>query len=313
MVFLPESPRWLLSRERYEEGESVLASLRGLETHHPEVQQQKAIILDSIRAAGQGASFKSLFSNGKSQHMRRMLVGSSAQLFQQIGGCNAVIYYLPVLLEENLGQTRTISLVVAAANATCYALASTSSWFLIERVGRRKLFLWGTIGQCLAMVITFACLIPSGVDSNNTSHEATQAAKGGVFGLFVFIMVFGATWLPLPWLYPAEVNPIKTRGKANAVSTCTNWVSFSHFKVRTMLIIQALQLCYRDDHTNHDLQHRLDHLPHLRHHQCLLPANRLLLLPRDSRSLTRGDRSHLRQGLPRRYVLRQSVQGNATP
>lgn len=90
MVFLPESPRWLLSRERYEEGESVLASLRGLETHHPEVQQQKAVILDSIRAAGKGASFGSLFSSGKSQHLRRMLVGSSAQLFQQIGGCNAV-------------------------------------------------------------------------------------------------------------------------------------------------------------------------------------------------------------------------------
>lgn len=224
MVFLPESPRWLLSRERYEEGESVLASLRGLDTHHPEVQQQKAVILDSLRAAGQGASFKALFTGGKTQHFRRMLVGSSSQLFQQIGGCNAVIYYLPVLLETNLGQTRKISLVVAAANATCYALFSTTSWFLIERVGRRKLFLWGTIGQCVAMVITFATLIPSGINQTETSNEAKQAAKGGVFGLFLFIIVFGATWLPLPWLYPAEINPIKTRGKANAVSTCTNWL-----------------------------------------------------------------------------------------
>ncbi|OBT52266.1 hypothetical protein VE04_08223 [Pseudogymnoascus sp. 24MN13] len=224
MVFLPESPRWLLSRERYEEGESVLASLHGKDTHHPEVQAQKAVILDSIRAAGKGASFSSLFTGGKSQHTRRMLVGSSAQLFQQIGGCNAVIYYLPVLLEESLGQTRNISLVVAAVNATCYAAFSTTSWFLIERVGRRALFLWGTVGQCLAMVITFATLIPSGIKNQDTTPEAKQAAKGGVFGLFLFIIVFGATWLPLPWLYPAEVNPIKTRGKANAISTCTNWL-----------------------------------------------------------------------------------------
>lgn len=224
MVFLPESPRWLISRERYEEGESVLASLHGKDTHHPEVQAQKTVIMDSINAAGKGASFSSLFTGGKTQHTRRMLIGSSAQLFQQIGGCNAVIYYLPVLLEESLGQTRNISLVVAAVNATCYAAFSTTSWFLIERVGRRALFLWGSVGQCLAMVITFATLIPSGIKQEETSAEAKEAAKGGVFGLFLFIIVFGATWLPLPWLYPAEVNPIKTRGKANAISTCTNWL-----------------------------------------------------------------------------------------
>jgi hypothetical protein len=64
------------------------------------------------------------------------------------------------------------------------------------------------------MVLTFACLIP-GSDS---------AAKGAALGLFVYISFFGATWLPLPWLYPAEINPIKTRTKANAISTCTNWL-----------------------------------------------------------------------------------------
>ncbi|KFY50127.1 hypothetical protein V496_09578 [Pseudogymnoascus sp. VKM F-4515 (FW-2607)] len=255
MVFLPESPRWLISRERYEEGESVLASLHGKDTHHPEVQAQKAVIMDSINAAGKGASFSSLFTGGKSQHTRRMLIGSSAQFFQQIGGCNAVIYYLPVLLEESLGQTRKISLVVAAVNATCYAAFSTTSWFLIERVGRRALFLWGSVGQCLAMVITFATLIPSGIKQEETTPEAKQAAKGGVFGLFLFIIVFGATWLPLPWLYPAEVNPIKTRGKANAISTCTNWlfnfvvvmvtpIMISNIGWATYLVFAIINACF---------------------------------------------------------------------
>jgi hypothetical protein len=62
------------------------------------------------------------------------------------------------------------------------------------------------------MVIVFAALIP----------DNPSAAKGAAVGLFTYIAFFGATWLPLPWLYPAEVNPVKTRGKANAVSTCTN-------------------------------------------------------------------------------------------
>lgn len=64
------------------------------------------------------------------------------------------------------------------------------------------------------MVIVFGALIPGN----------ENAAKGAAVGLFTYIAFFGATWLPLPWLYPAEVNPVKTRGKANAVSTCTNWL-----------------------------------------------------------------------------------------
>jgi len=64
------------------------------------------------------------------------------------------------------------------------------------------------------MVLVFACLIPN----------TPSAAKGAAVGLFTYIAFFGATWLPLPWLYPAEINPIKTRARANAVSTCSNWL-----------------------------------------------------------------------------------------
>jgi hypothetical protein len=95
-----------------------------------------------------------------------------------------------------------------------YAIFATTSWFVIERIGRRKLFLIGTVGQCLSMVLTFACLIPG----------TASAAKGAAVGFFTYIAFFGATWLPLPWLYPAEINPLKTRAKANATSTISNWL-----------------------------------------------------------------------------------------
>lgn len=50
MTFLPESPRWLCMKERYEEGETVIAALMGKEVSSHEVQLQKSIVLDSIRA-----------------------------------------------------------------------------------------------------------------------------------------------------------------------------------------------------------------------------------------------------------------------
>ena len=85
---------------------------------------------------------------------------------------------------------------------------------MVERVGRRKLYLVGTVGQGLSMVLVFACLIPG----------TKAAAKGAAVGLFTYIAFFGATWLPLPWLTPAEINPLYTRQKANGFSTINNWL-----------------------------------------------------------------------------------------
>lgn len=142
-----------------------------------------------------------VFTGGKTQHSRRMLLGSSSQFFQQIGGCNAVIFYRPVLFQQSVGQTHLMSMILGGVNMIVCALLACSSWFLVERVGRRKLFLIGSIGQSLSVVTTF-------------------------------------TWLPLPWLYPAEIS-LKTRAKANAISTCTNWTF-------NFLIVMVTPIMVRD-------------------------------------------------------------------
>ncbi|KAI0602934.1 general substrate transporter [Biscogniauxia sp. FL1348] len=218
MIFLPESPRWLLTQERYEDANKVIAGLRGYEIESHETQMERDVILDSIRASGHSGKstpIKALFTGGKTQHFRRMVLGASSQLMQQVGGCNACIYYFPILFETSISPgDHHLALLMGGINMIVYSIFATTSWFIIERVGRRKLFLYGSIGQGLSMVITFSCLIPG----------SSAAAKGAAVGLFTYIASFGATWLPLPWLYPAEINPIKTRAKANAVSTCTNWL-----------------------------------------------------------------------------------------
>lgn len=101
--FLPESPRWLLTKDRHEEGLQVIAALAGVTGASEEAQLQKTIILDSITASGevgQKVPFKAVLTGGKTQHFRRMMLGASSQLMQQIGGCNAVIYYFPILFQD---------------------------------------------------------------------------------------------------------------------------------------------------------------------------------------------------------------------
>jgi hypothetical protein len=107
-------------------------------------------------------------------------------------GCNAVIYFFPLLFEKSIGETHNMALLLGGVNMVVYSIFATVSWFIIERAGRRKLFLIGTAGQCLSMLLVMGCLIPG----------MLSAAKGAAVGLFTYIAFFGATWLPLPWLYP---------------------------------------------------------------------------------------------------------------
>jgi hypothetical protein len=144
-----------------------------------------------------------------------------------------------------LGTDHNLALLLGGINMVVYAIFATTSWFLIERVGRRKLYIIGTIGQMLSMVLTFACMIPG----------TEGPAKGAAVGLFTYIAFFGATWLPLPWLYPAEINPLKTRQKANAFSTINNWlwnffivmitpVLIDNITWGTYLLFAALNACF---------------------------------------------------------------------
>lgn len=231
MYMLPESPRWLIAKDRHEEGTKVIAALNDQPVTSEEVQLERRVILDSIQAGGIGKkSMKDLTTNGKTQHLRRVMIGSSSQIMQQIGGCNAVIYYLPILFQDSLNMDRNLSLILGGANMVVYSIFATASWIFIERAGRRNLFLIGTVGQMLSMTIVFGCIIP----------DTETAAIGAAVGLFLYIASFGATWLPLPWLYPAEINPLATRGQANAVSTIANW-SFNFAVVMlTPILIDAI-------------------------------------------------------------------------
>ncbi|WWC65176.1 uncharacterized protein I303_107790 [Kwoniella dejecticola CBS 10117] len=216
VAVLPESPRWLIAHGRPEEGLRVIAALDARSIDDPVSVADHKKIVDALQAQASVKANKTrdLLKMGKQQHFRRALVGASTQLFQQIGGCNAVIYYSTVLFENQIGLETQLSLILGGVLSVVYMIFALTSFFLVEKVGRRKLFLWGTVGQAVSMFITFGCLLPGRASS----------AKGAAFGLYFFIAWFGATWLPLPWLYPAELNSMAVRTQANAVSTMVNWI-----------------------------------------------------------------------------------------
>jgi sugar porter (SP) family MFS transporter len=214
-MMLPESPRWFVMRGHDKEALEVLAHLNDSSIDAEDVLTDFNLMKADLKASeGNKASWRELFKFGKTQEFQRMMIGCSGQFFQQFTGCNAAIYYSTLLFEQNLHMKHRLSLILGGVFATVYALATIPSFFMVERVGRRNLFLIGFLGQGLSFIITMGCLI----------QDNEQNAKGAVVGIFLFICFFAFTTLPLPWIYPPEINPLRTRTMAAAASTCTNWI-----------------------------------------------------------------------------------------
>jgi Sugar (and other) transporter len=99
-------------------------------------------------------SFKEvILSRDRSSHLKRLFLGCGGQFMQQFGGINALNYYFPIILTENIGLTEFMARVLTGCNATSYMISSGLCFWMIERFGRRSLMLSGLGLQCLAYVM----------------------------------------------------------------------------------------------------------------------------------------------------------------
>lgn len=210
---LPESPRWLILKGRDDEAREVIASIAEVEHSDKYVDNEFRAIKETVAEMSQGR-YSDLFARDKNRTLHRTIIAYVNQMFQQISGINLITYYAATIYQR-LGMSDFLSRLLAALNGTEYFIASWPAVFLVERVGRRKLMLFGAAGQAGTMAIL------AGVGSN-TENKACQIA--GIVFLFVFNTFFAIGWLGMTWLYPAEITPLRTRAPANALSTSSNWI-----------------------------------------------------------------------------------------
>jgi len=216
LLKLPESPRWLLLKQRGDEAQEVLAMLDGKDTpiDAPHIIEQRADI-EEVIAAESTTTIRDMFRNGQQKTMLRLALAYGIQMMQQLTGINAVIFYVPILLEQTMGLDHSLALIVSGCTGICFLVFTFLPILYIDSVGRRKPLMLGAAGQSISMML-LAILLRIGGKGPSTA---------AIIFIFVYIATYsGFGWVAIPWLYPTEINELRFRAKGAALATTANWI-----------------------------------------------------------------------------------------
>ena len=212
MLFLPESPRWMVSRGAMDAAKATLKRLSGSEK---DAERELSTIRNALNqqtgAKVKGSSL--FFSNGNFR--RSVLLGILIQAMQQFAGINAVIYYAPKIFEmANFKGTDSMmtTVIVGVVNllATIVAVAFADRW------GRKPILYTGFGIMAISMAV-LSIIIRIGA-----SNYALQIIA--VLAVLIFIIGFAMSSGPLAWALCAEIQPTQGRDFGLGCSTITNWV-----------------------------------------------------------------------------------------
>ena len=203
LFFIPRSPRWLLTQSRNDEAFRVLC-LTGVEDPEHEMSD----IIQSLREEGKGET-ESLVSR---KYRRPVILALTVGMFSQLTGINAVLYYLNDIFAL-AGATKISGNVQAIAVGATNLVATLIAMSVIDRFGRKKLLLIGTVGL-------IGCLSAIGYMFYAHQHLGLL-----VWFLMLYIAFFAISHGAVVWVYISEVFPTRLRSKGQSLGSSSHWIT----------------------------------------------------------------------------------------
>lgn len=213
---IPESPHFLIRRGKIDAARKVISKV----TAAPDPDQRIREIQESFEET-EKTSYRDL--RGSALGLKPILwIGMAMAAFQQLVGINAIFYYSTTLW-QSVGFSESDSFITSVITAAINVALTFVAILFVDKVGRRKLLLVGSVGMLAGLVaaaIAFSQATGSGEDVQLDGLWGPLA----LVGANVFVIFFAATWGPVMWVALGEIFPNRIRSLALGISVAVNWI-----------------------------------------------------------------------------------------
>jgi sugar porter (SP) family MFS transporter len=203
LFFVPESPRWLVEKQRADRALATLTRINGAEAARLELNEIEA----SVKTETQGRMAELLHPG----MFGLLVIGILLAVFQQVTGINVVMYYAPAIF-KSAGFANDSALFQTALMGMVNLTFAVISMFFVDRMGRKPLMVIGSAGMSLAMGLLALTFI--------TGHAQGYFVLACIMG---YLAAFGFSLGPVVWVLIAEIFPNRLRSYAVAVATFLLW------------------------------------------------------------------------------------------
>ncbi len=220
IFFIPESPRWQISKNNIIAAEKTLTKLFGESEASIQIENIKTSLLNKEKA-----DWRILFQKG---YRTALFIGMSLAILGQFMGVNVIFYYGPIIFKE-AGMASQGSLDFQIVIGVVNVLSTILGMYLVDKIGRKKLVYIGVTGM-FVMLIAIGFYFSLAV---NNPSILLYLIIGYIFFCAISICV-------VIWVLISEMYPVKVRGLAMSMAGFSLWIGSYLIGQLTPVLLESL-------------------------------------------------------------------------